>query len=211
MHFHRFRQSLSIVSAFKAAHEAARGVAACNIENSSCEGAEVLGFQAERPYGVFRMGVEAGAEEHQLGLDAIRGRCQGGREAGKILLAAHAEAQRDIEREAQPASRSGFLLAPRARVERIAMYAVKENLRVGIEDVLRPITMVYVPVHDKNAFELVPLPRPLRRQCNIIEQAETHAAERRGVMPGRPHQAERGGVLAFKHCINRRATRPCRP
>ena len=83
------------------------------------------------------------------------------------------------------------------------MDAEEHYLGIFIEDVLRAVAVVDIPVGDQDAREAVHLLGVVSGQGDVVEKAETHALARRGVMPGRPNQAEGGMVSPLQHRIDR--------
>ena len=83
------------------------------------------------------------------------------------------------------------------------MRAEVEDRSIAIEDILRAVTVVDVPIDDRHLGDPVLLLRVARGDGDIIKQAETHAAIGRGMMAGRPHGAERVGCFAFNDGIHR--------
>ena len=61
---------------------------------------------------------------------------------------------------------------------------------------------MHVPIDDQDARQAVGLAGVLGGQGDVVEQAEAHAARRRGVMARRPDQAQGVAVLAAEHRIH---------
>ena len=70
------------------------------------------------------------------------------------------------------------------------MRAEEKHGRIGVEDVLRAVAVVDVPIGDGDALHSVFALRIAGRDRDVVEQAEAHAAMGRGVMAGRTHDAE---------------------
>ena len=68
--------------------------------------------------------------------------------------------------------------------------AEEEHGAVGVENVLRAVAVVDVPIGDQHAANAVLALRIARRDGDAVEEAKSHAARRRGVMARRPHDAE---------------------
>ena len=66
------------------------------------------------------------------------------------------------------------------------MRAEKQNGRILVEDVLRAVAVMHVPVHDQDALQAVALDRVARPDCDVVEDAESHALFRARMVPGRP-------------------------
>jgi hypothetical protein len=63
-----------------------------------------------------------------------------------------------------------------------------QHLRVVVEDVLRTVSVVYVPVDDDDTFALIP--QPSSRNGNVVHQTKAHRSVSEGVMTGRPNESE---------------------
>lgn len=64
------------------------------------------------------------------------------------------------------------------------MRAEEEDAGILIEDILRAVAMVYVPVNDQYAVDAVDLARMASGEGHVVEDAEAHAARGRGVVAG---------------------------
>jgi len=80
--------------------------------------------------------------------------------------------------------------------------AVEQHFGVFVEDVLRAVAVVHVPIDDKQAGKLVSIAGALSGQSYVAKQAKAHAARRRRMMSGRPHQAQRSLFRTFDNCID---------
>src|SRR5271170_2036125 len=68
--------------------------------------------------------------------------------------------------------------------------AEEEDGPVGVENILRPVAVMDVPIGDQNAANAMFFLRVSRRDCNCIEDAEAHSARRTSVMTGRTSDGE---------------------
>ena len=59
----------------------------------------------------------------------------------------------------------------------------EENGVVVLEDRLRPVAVVDVPVEDRHPLDAELRLRPPRRDRNVVEEAEPHRAVPQGVVP----------------------------
>ena len=82
------------------------------------------------------------------------------------------------------------------------MRTEKENTGIGVENILRPVAVVNVPVGNDNAFHSVFLLRIAGGHRDVIEQTKPHAAIGRGVMAGRANHAEGVGRFALHHKVD---------
>ena len=103
---------------------------------------------------------------------------------------------------------------PGPGIERPLVDRAEQHGRVGVEDVVRPVAVVHVPVEDQHPLDPVRRPRVGRRDRHVVEEAEAHRARRRrrdgraGAGPTRrtarrPRAARRSG--------RRRRRRPAAP
>ncbi len=83
------------------------------------------------------------------------------------------------------------------------MGAEEEDGGILVEDILRAVAVMHVPIHDQNAPHAVPPLGVARRDGDVVEQAEPHPAPRIGMMPRRPHRAEGVARLAREHGVHR--------
>lgn len=80
-----------------------------------------------------------------------------------------------------------------------------------IKDILCSISVMNVPVDDQYAFKVMMFDGMVRRQCDVIEQAESHRFVNQGMMTRRTDQAQRLLFRAFHHGIHGREARSRRP
>ncbi len=73
-------------------------------------------------------------------------------------------------------------------IERPLVDRHEQHARIRVEDVVRPVAVVHVPVEDQDALEPVGVDRVACGDRDVVEQAEAHRPARLGVMPGRPVQ-----------------------
>src|SRR5439155_4980493 len=153
VHLYRFGEGGQMVAAFETTDQPAVSMGAGHVENLMCQGGEVFGLQPERTNRVARVGIEAGTDEDQLGLDLVGGLFQGGGKALVVVRRGGAEGDRNVQREAQPPALAGFRGRAGAGVKAVAvaMNAEKQHFRVFIEDVLRTVAVVHIKVHDEDA------------------------------------------------------------
>ena len=97
---------------------------------------------------------------------------------------------------------AGFASEPAAGVPRMLVRAQEHDGAVVVEDVLRAVAMVDVPIDNQHAGEPVLLLRVARADRNVVEDAEAHAARGSGVMARGPHGAEGGVGLLTAHQVD---------
>src|SRR2546425_1045638 len=114
------RQRLQMVTAFKAAHQPPLRMRVGHGEQRPREVGIVLRFQAQRADGIEPMGVEARAEQHELGLDLVGRLLERVAEGGAKILAHDAVAYRHVGGETEAATRAGFVRGAGAWIEAVA-------------------------------------------------------------------------------------------
>ena len=70
-----------------------------------------------------------------------------------------------------------------------------QHARVAGEDLLGAVAVVDVEVDDRDALEAVRGERVRRADGDVVEETEPHRAIALGMVPRRPHRAERGRAL----------------
>ena len=88
------------------------------------------------------------------------------------------------------------------RVERMLERRHHQHAGIALEDVLGAVAVVDVEVDDRDAFEAVRLEGVRGADGDVVEEAEAHRAAALGVVPGRPHGAERGRALLLQHEVD---------
>jgi hypothetical protein len=95
-----------------------------------------------------------------------------------------------VDRIAFPSSGSRLSLGPSPRIQGELVDAEIQNARVLIKDLLGSITMVDVPVNDRNLLEAVLSLKVSGTDRYIIKQAEPHGPIRFGMVPRWPESTE---------------------
>ncbi len=88
------------------------------------------------------------------------------------------------------------------------MDAEEHHTRIFVENVLCAVAVMHVPVHQEYAVELVRRQGVVGGEGDVVEQAEAHAARRRGVMAGGANQAQGVDILAAHDGIDRGRAAP---
>src|SRR3972149_5462626 len=70
------------------------------------------------------------------------------------------------------------------------MKAHVQDSRVMPEDLLCPISVVHIPIHDRHPFYPMLLLGGAGADCDIVEKAESHCARGHGMMSRRPNRAK---------------------
>src|SRR5436305_1027150 len=147
------------------------------------------------------MSVKTGAHEHKLWLDLVRRFFQSALEVGVILLARRTVADGCIERVAQSLAAAGLGRCSRAGIKAaaVAMNTVEHDARLFIENILRPVAVMHVPIDDEETCQLMSRLRMVRGQGNVIEKTETHARGWCRMMPRWADEAEGPAVRPPQH------------
>src|SRR5207253_8206345 len=117
----RFRQRLQVVAALQAAQQPALAVCVGNFQHLLRQRTEIFRVQTEGADRILGVGVEAGAEQYELGFDLIGSFLKGTAEKVVVILPRRAEADRLIEREAEALALAGFAGRARAGVKTVAV------------------------------------------------------------------------------------------
>ena len=107
-------------------------------------------------------------------------------ESAQNLLAPGARGKRAIQRHAFARAFSVFAARAGARIPRRLMRAEEEHRAVGIENILRAVAVMDVPIGDQHPPDAMLALSVARRDRDGVEDAEAHAAHRRGMMARRP-------------------------
>lgn len=83
------------------------------------------------------------------------------------------------------------------------MSAEEEHGAILIEDVLRSVAMMHVPINNRYMMSAIHALRMAGGNGDIIEDTETHASALTRMVPGRPNGTERVVDFAAEHGINR--------
>src|SRR5205823_432438 len=69
-----------------------------------------------------------------------------------------------------------FIGPARSGIKRPLMSAEKQYRRIGIEDILRAVAVVHIPVYDQHLFQPQFTLRITRPDGDIVKKAKTHSA-----------------------------------
>ena len=175
-------------------------------EHQFAERLEVFRLQAQRADRVLSVRVETGADQHQLWPTALGRVGQHRLEAREVLAASGAELQRQVEDRSETFSFSGFFRVAGAGIKRGAMCREEMNLAVLVEDVLRAVAVMHVPIDDQNSPQPVRLSLS-RRNRDAVEQTKTHRIVGQCVMPRGADEAQRSAMfrVGLQNLIDRGA------
>lgn len=191
-----------VVAAFEDADEAAVGVGVGDVQDHLGQGDEIFGFETQVADGVEAMGVEAGAEEDELGLDFGGELFEVVAEEGEVFMAWHAEMDGEIEGSAEALAGAGFVGVAGAGEEGPAVDGEESDARIFPERGLGTVAVVDVPVDDEDAIEFEDIDGDASGDGDVVEEAEAHGAFHHGVVAWGTHEAEGGVVFASEDSLD---------
>src|SRR5262245_18605184 len=104
--------------------------------------------------------------------------------------------ERNVERGAQTLTHTALARGAGAGIERVLVHAGVEDVAARLEDVLRPVPVMYVEVDDRDLRRGVLASQVFRGDRRVVEEAETHGQRALGVMPRRTDRRERRAPAA---------------
>ncbi|CAN5395732.1 hypothetical protein BH10PLA2_BH10PLA2_12010 [soil metagenome] len=175
-----------------------------DLEDALREIGEIFGFQTQAADWIECVGVEAGTQEDKLGLEFVGRLFECAAKGFDVLPAGDTKRERHVAGKAETGTGAGLFIGPGARVKAAAETVnAQEILRgIGVEDILRAVTVMHIPVDDQHAIEPVLLASMCSRDGDVVEKAKTHTGFRRRVMSGRPNQAECSVIDATNDVID---------
>ena len=78
----------------------------------------------------------------------------------------------------------------------------KMDSAVRIEDILRSIAVVHVPIHDQNSRETELFNRVSRRDGNVVKETESHRRRVESMMSWGTNQAEGTPIFSANHLLD---------
>ena len=129
-------------------------------------------------------GVETGRDDDQLRLEMVHGRRQQILKGEHEFLSAGAAGHRAVEVRAQTLAAARFLLAAGPGIPGELVRAEVEHRAVFIEDVLRAVAVVHVPVDNQHLAQMVLALCIAGGDGGVVEHAEAHAAMAVAWCPG---------------------------
>ena len=89
-----------------------------------------------------------------------------------------------------PRARAGFFARAGSRRLGRLMCAEKKSGTVFVENILRSVAMMDIPIGDEHAFDPIETLGIACRNRDVIEEAEAHTAGGAGMVSGGPNQAK---------------------
>src|SRR5690349_18286066 len=125
-----------------------------------------------------------------------------------VLDRRRGRAQRQIQRRSKPASSSLLTTRTRPRIPRILVRRKEVHRRIGVENSLRAVAVMNVPIDDRDLLDLrVLLLRVTRRNRDVVEKTKPHRAFFSRMMSGGTYRYERVLHFARHDQIDRLARR----
>ena len=156
--------------------------------------------------GIGAVRVEPGRHEHQLRLPAADQRRDDVLDQRAVHGVARPARDRHVDRVAAPVARAHVARRARAGIQRPLVDRAEQHRRVGVEDVVRPVAVVHVPVEDQHPLDAVRGARVRRADRDVVEEAEAHRAGRLGVVAGRPQRRDAARLAAEQRVDQRDRT-----
>ncbi len=196
----RLAERLQVVTALKGRHNLAAAACARDLADRPGGPGEVVRFQQQRGERVAGVGVETGGDQDQLRGEVLQ-RPHQGLERRPPGLARRAGGGGGVDHVAVAAGGAG------ARPVGELLDRGEEQARIGPHHSLRAVAVVHVEIHHRHPRKPLGQGR-VGRHRHAGEQAEPHRLARQGVVPRRPHRAERPRQPAGRglaHGLHRRA------
>ena len=83
----------------------------------------------------------------------------------------------------------------------------KSHAAIGIERILRAVSVMHVPIDNQHTIEFIFISRHAGSDRDIVEEAKAHRSIRQRMMPGWPNQAQRGFSFSGHDAIDGVASR----
>jgi len=154
------------------------------------ERAERIVVEREATERILVVSIEAGGHEQEIGREALERRADDAAKQREVLGAVRVRWDRDVHRGANPRATTDVDARTSARVLRPFVHRGVEDIRVFVEDGLGAITVMHVPVEDRDT-EAARL-RGRSSDGDVVDEAEAHRAIGGGVVSRRTHERERG-------------------
>src|SRR5262249_17118983 len=143
----------------------------------------------ETAEGIADVAVEAGRHQHELGRELPTDRDDHLGEGAAELLVSEAGGGRGGGRATGSGTPPRPPWTPRPGVARGRVRGAREHVGITLEEVLRAVPVVQVPVDDDDATD--PATSQMRGgDRDVVEEAEAHCASVLGMMPGRADQGD---------------------
>src|SRR5687768_12971847 len=150
------------------------------------------------------MGIKPGRNEEKVGFDLRRHIADRGFKNTILFGGRRKSFQWRVERGPQAPSLPRLTSRASTGIPRVLMHGEKVNARVRIEDSLRTIPVMNIPVDDRDTLDLFVFVLSVTgRHGDVVEQAESHRVLGRRVMSRRTSRDKRVVRLTLHHRVDR--------
>ena len=181
------RRAFEVVTTLEE-HDQAPG-SGCERRDPGRQIGEIARREVEPGERIGAMGVEPGRNQHPGGREVLDRRRHHGVERVEVDVAGRARGEREVERRAHTGADAGLVEPSGARIQRPLVQRDVEHIGRRLEDLLRAVAVVRVPVDDEHP--LAPGHQRGRGDRDVVEQAEAHRVGGHRVVAGRPDREER--------------------
>src|SRR5262245_49570032 len=197
-----FGESIQPVAAFQHGHEPRVAEFVGQLHDHASQRGIAFWRDVELAEEIFAHAVEAGADKDEVGFEASDRWHELSFEGLKELRVACSWRHGHIQDLARSRSRPGFLHRAGSRVGAVIMRTEIKDGTIVVEDILRAIAVVIIPINNQNSTDSMLLLKIARSDGDIVEDAKPHAAIRCCVMPRRTYRGERIANFAGHDRIN---------
>ena len=203
-------QSVDVIAAFEYRNYFAAAVPLGDPADLLGHVREPLFAEQEIAQGILPMSVESGGDEHQLGGEGIGGGENLFLEDGSVFGIARSGLHRQIQGKTLSFPSPSLRRRSGAGIERILVETDEQDGRIFLEDLLRAIPVVEVPVENQDAPVAMLLLGVSSRDGNCIEEAKPHCGIGPGMVAGRTNERKGVACLSQSNLIDRDRSRPHR-
>src|ERR1700722_1080754 len=183
-------QSSQAVPAFQHRKQTAAGMLVGDLAHDARQISEVAVGEQKLSQRIAGSGIEARRDQYEFGFYFFRRGQQLRLERAQNLLASGTRRERAIQRHALALAFAALAARSGSRIPRRLMRAEEKHRSVGIENILRPVAVMDVPIGDEHAPGAMLLLGVACRDRDGVKDTEAHPAHRRGMMSRRPSNAD---------------------
>src|ERR1035437_1289203 len=149
-------------------------------------------------------GIESRRDEHEIRLEGRGCWLQSFLKCLPVIGVATTGRERHIDLRSKALAHPLVLRAASSGIERRLMDREVKDRRVLVENRLRSVAMVHVPIHDQHPGQLVLLLDVLRGDGYVVKQTKPHCLVLRRVMARRANRPEGVLYLSLHHSVDSR-------
>ena len=177
------------------------------VDEKARERLEVLDLERESAERIAGERIESGRDQHEIRDESGRRGVDRARGARRRRRPARRPARIGTFQTLPCGPRSSA--APVPGIPRPLVHRHEMNVRLVLDERLRSVAVVHVPIDDEHALGAVAPPRVVRAERDVAEETEAHRRVAQRVMARRPHGAEASPrSVAEREVDRRRAPRP---